>query len=89
VDVALHGPLVPDVFVLPEASEQPSAAVWVVRQGALRQLTPHIYGRTTDGLVVRVFDYGEGVVLGSIPGSREGLRVATPDVEAGMIGVGG
>jgi hypothetical protein len=36
-----------------------------------------VLGRLRDGLVVAPFDYGEGVVLGSIPGADVGSRVIT------------
>ncbi|TNF79404.1 MAG: efflux RND transporter periplasmic adaptor subunit, partial [Gammaproteobacteria bacterium] len=77
VDVTLKGAEFADSFVIPEAAQQAQGNVWVVSNGSLTMIEPTVLGRQRDGLVVAPFDYGEGVVLGSIPGGSEGSRVAT------------
>ncbi len=75
VDVTVHGPVVADTFVLPDAAEQAGGHVWRVVGGQLQRQDVTILGRSPDGLVVRAFDPGEGVVIGAAPGGRDGLEV--------------
>jgi RND family efflux transporter MFP subunit len=77
VSVTLDGPEVANTFVLPEAAEQMNGAVWVVDNGELRKVQPQVVGRSVGGLIVEAFDAGEGIVLGSVPGGRDGLAVRT------------
>ena len=79
VEVAIDGPTYDDVYVLPEAALQERGAVWVVKGGVLRPFEPDTVGRTAEGWVVRSFDAGAGVVVGTLPGAREGLAVAVKD----------
>ena len=79
VEVAIDGPAYEDVYVLPESVLQERDAVWLVRDGVLSAFAPQALGRTAEGLVVRAFDAGDGVVVGTLPGAREGLAVATAD----------
>ena len=80
VDVTVEGPLVEDTFLLPDATEQAGGHVWRVVDGRLQRQELSVLGRSSEGLVVRAFDPGEGVVTGAAPGAREGLsvRVARP-----------
>jgi RND family efflux transporter MFP subunit len=73
--IAIAGPSYEDVFVLPESTLQEHGSVWVVQDGTLRGFEPETLGRTDKGWVVEVFDAGEGVVVGALPGAREGLAV--------------
>ncbi len=73
--VTLLGPMQAGTYVLPEAAEQINGSFWVVDQGALRRVSPRIIQRTAQGVVVEGFDAGDGVVLGAVPGAREGLAV--------------
>ena len=79
VEVGIAGPAYRDVFVLPESAMQDGDSVWTVGRGVLRSFEPQALGRTAEGLVVRAFDAGEGVVVGRPPGAREGLAVAVTD----------
>ena len=79
VEVAIEGPVYEDVYVLPESVLQERESVWVVRGGLLSAFAPTTVGRTAEGLVVQAFDAGEGVVVGPLPGAREGLAVALTD----------
>lgn len=77
VDVTLKGAELADTFVIPESAQQAEGNLWVVSNGALTAVAPTVFGRLRDGLVVAPFDYGEGVVLGSVPGATVGSRVTT------------
>ena len=75
VEVAITGPSYDDVYVLPESVVQEGGKVWVVDGGELRSFAPRDLGRTSEGWVVEAFDTREGVVVGTLPGAREGLAV--------------
>ena len=79
-EVSIEGPVHRDVYVLPEAAAQASDRVWVVRNGELTSVEPRLLGRIDGGWVVEAFDAGDGIVVGTLPGAREGLAVtpATP-----------
>ena len=78
-EVAIMGPSYEDVYVLPESVLQEQDSVWVVQDGTLRAFVPQTLGRTDEGWVVEVFDAGEGVVVGTLPGAREGLAVTVAE----------
>ena len=78
-EIAIMGPSYDDVYVLPESALQEQDSVWVVQEGTLRAFMPQTLGRTDEGWVVEVFDAGEGVVVGTLPGAREGLAVTVAD----------
>ena len=75
VDVEIEGPVFADSFLLPDAAEQAENRVWIVANGELRSVESPAYGRTADGWITSAFDPGEGVVLGAVPGAREGRAV--------------
>ena len=75
VEVEIEGPPLQNVYKLPEAVLRDRDTVWVVNDGALRSVALRIIGQTGSGLVTEAFDWGEGVVVGSLPGAREGLEV--------------
>ena len=77
VSVTLQGPAQADTFVLPEAAEQMNGSFWVADEGELRDVKPRLIGRSQQGLIVEAFDAGDGVVLGAVPGARDGLAVRT------------
>ena len=81
-EIAIAGPSFKGVYVLPESTLQAQGRIWVVQEGTLRGFEPRTLGRTDDGWVVEVFDAGEGVVVGTLPGAREGLEVAMADAAA-------
>ena len=72
----------PSVYVLPESVLQESYSVWMVEDGVLKSFAPQTLGHTGDGWVVEVFDAGDGVVVGTLPGAREGLAVEAKDAAA-------
>ncbi len=79
VEVNIKGPAYQDVYVLPESAVRERDSVWVVKGGALRSFQPEALGRTAEGWIVREFDAGSGVVVGTLPGAREGLAVTVAD----------
>ncbi len=81
-EIVIAGPEHEGVYVLPDAAAQASDRVWVVRDGALNSVEPQILGRIDGGWVVEAFDAGDGVVLGTLPGAREGLAVTTAKPQA-------
>ena len=79
VEVEIDGPVFENVFVLPDAVLQEFDSVWVVSDGVLRFVAPRAIGRTAEGLLVEAFDTSEGIVVGALPGAREGLEVVVMD----------
>ncbi len=78
-EIVIMGPSHEGVYVLPDSVLQEQGSVWVVQDGTLRAFEPQTLGRTDAGWVVEVFDAGEGVVVGTLPGASEGLAVAVAD----------
>ena len=77
VRVEVRGPRRGGVYVLPESAAREDERLWVVRNGALASLTPVTVVRSDDGWVVEAFDAGDGVVVGTLSGAREGLKIDT------------
>ena len=75
VEVVMTGPSRDNVYVLPESVMQERESIWVVSNGVLKAIKPRAIGRTDVGLVVEAFDAGDGIVVGVLPGAREGLAV--------------
>ena len=79
--VQIDGPPFENAFVLPRATEQSGGHVWVVRGGELESVTPQLLRRSTSGSfgspgwLVQAFDAGDGVVVGSVFGAHDGMRV--------------
>jgi hypothetical protein len=48
-----------------------------VRGGTLREHRTNVLGRNSQGIVVKGFDIGEGIVIGSVSGISAGMPVAT------------
>ena len=82
VDVQLDGPKIANTFVLPESASQANDSVWLVREGLLEKYQPVVRGRSEAGLIVDGFDYGDGIVLGAIPGAEEKQQVRARSFES-------
>ena len=78
-EVEIDGPSYKDVYVLPESVLQENYSVWVAEDGVLKSFVPQTLGHTGDGWVVEVFDAGDGLLVGTLPGAREGLAVEAKD----------
>ena len=74
-DVTVEGPMQDDVYVLPESALQINGSVWLVDDGRLTGYTPSSLGYSDGGWLVRAFDTRDGIVVGRVPGAREGLNV--------------
>ena len=81
-EVSIAGPVHDNAFVLPEAAVRDRGGVWIVDGGALKAVQPRALGYADGGLVVEAFDVGDGVVVGTLPGAREGLAVEVSDAQA-------
>ena len=81
-EVSIAGPVHDNVFVLPESAVRDRGGVWIVDGGALKAVQPRALGYADGGLVVEAFDVGDGVVVGTLPGAREGLAVEVSDAQA-------
>ncbi|MXZ80225.1 MAG: hypothetical protein F4Z15_02400 [Gammaproteobacteria bacterium] len=77
VEARIFGSRRDGVYILPETAAREYDSVWTVADGALRSVTPVTVGRTADGWVVEGFDAGEGVVVSTLSGASEGLKVET------------
>ena len=82
VEVSIGGPVHDNVYLLPESAMQERGSVWVVDGGALKAVAPQMLGHADGGVVVEAFDVGDGIVVGSLPGAREGLAVEVSDAPA-------
>ena len=80
-EVAIEGPIVENVYVLPEVSEYMLGHVWIVRNGTLMSFAPEIVARDNGYLVVRAFDAGDGIVIDSPANSTDGMTVSTVQIE--------
>jgi len=74
-NVVVEGPLLENTILLPEAAEQINESVWVVSDNKLKRSQPRFINRQTSGVIVESFDSGDGVVLGRVPGAKEGMMV--------------
>lgn len=74
-DVSVEGASHDNVFVLPDSAVQVNGSVWLVDDEALASFTPVSIGYSDEGWLVSAFDAKDGIVVGRIPGAREGLRV--------------
>ena len=83
LDVQLAGPAIPNTMVLPESASQANGSIWLVREGLLEKYRPVVRGKSAAGLIVDGFDYGDGIVLGAIPGASENQKVRLRSPTAG------
>lgn len=77
--VRIYGPQLSDVFELPESTQQDEGNLWIVEAGRLVEHRPHVIMRQAGNFVVESFSYGDGIVVGLVPGAAEGLQVNTVD----------
>ncbi len=82
VEVSIAGPVHDNVLVLPESAMQDRGSVWIVEGGALKAVMPRTLGHADGGVVVEAFDVGDGIVVGSLPGAREGSAVEVSAAQA-------
>ena len=78
--VSVRGPAYDGAYLLPDEAHRAGDSVWLVDDGRLRRQTPRTLGRTDEGWIVTAFDVRDGVVLGAVPGERDGLAVTAVTV---------
>lgn len=78
-NVTIDGPLRENVFVLSEGTMQINGTVWLIEDGVLTMFKPESLGFSDAGWLVAAFDTKDGVVVGKVPGAREGMRVTPVD----------
>lgn len=76
VSVRVFGREQSNVYRIPEIAEQANSTLWIVRDGLLERVTPQIIERRDDELTIVAFDYGDGIVIGSLVGVYPGQKVA-------------
>ena len=81
MEAQVFGPVLENVYVLPESAFRESGRVWTVQDGILDELRPRTLGRVDSGWVTEAFDAGQGVVDGTVPGVRKGMAVAVSDAD--------
>ena len=55
--------------------QQDNGSVWLVENDALVAAAPKVLSRSRGLLLTEPFDTRDGIVLGSVPGAREGAKV--------------
>jgi len=75
VSVEVHGPVARESFLLPDSALQVGQVFWIVSNGNLVEVAANILGRKNDQYLVEAFDYDQGIVVGSVPGGRDGMPV--------------
>ncbi len=81
VSVTLSGPTIENTFMLPESALKVGEVLWVVRNNTIVEVSANILGRSNGKYLVEAFEYGEGIIIGSVPGARDGLAVRLADTE--------
>ena len=75
VEVDIEGKLHQSVFQLPDRTEQSYGAFWVVRSGRLEKVEPTVLARMHTGIAVESFNFGQGVVIGTLSSATAGQAV--------------
>jgi RND family efflux transporter MFP subunit len=81
VSVKLSGPVIANTFRLPESALQVGQSFWIVKDGAITGVDVTILGRSNGHYLVEAFDYGDGIVTGTVPGARDGLPVRLAETD--------
>lgn len=78
VDVRIVGRETNESYRLPETVEQAQSTLWVIRDDKLERFNPEIIAREGREIVVEAFDYGDGIVVGTLNNVQAGMQaVAT------------
>lgn len=81
VSVKLSGPVMDNSFMLPESALQVGQSFWIVKNGTIAGVSANILGRSNGHYLVEVFEYGDGIVTGTVPGARDGLPVRLAEID--------
>lgn len=79
VRVMVKGPQVDNIFMLPESALQVGQTLWIAKNNTLQSVSANVIGQNGDQYMVKAFDYADGIVVGSVPGAREGMAIRLPD----------
>jgi RND family efflux transporter MFP subunit len=75
VSVKLSGPMIDNTFMLPESALQIGQTFWIVKNGTIAEVSANIVGHSNGQYMVEAFDYAQGIIIGTVPGARDGLAV--------------
>jgi RND family efflux transporter MFP subunit len=81
VSVKLSGPIINNIFILPESALQVGQALWIVENGTMKEIPANILDRNNGQYMVEAFEYGEGIIIGSVPGARDGLLIRLAETD--------
>ena len=65
-----------DALQLPASATQANGSLWFVQNDQLTRHDPILLGRNASGSIIQRFEYGQGIVLGAVPGATEGQKVS-------------
>jgi RND family efflux transporter MFP subunit len=75
VSVNLSGPVISNIFILPESAIQVGQTFWIVKNGTIESVSAKIFGRSNGQYLVEAFEFNDGIVTGTVPGARNGMAV--------------
>ena len=81
VTVKLSGPTIDSIFMLPETALQIGETVWIVKNEAIQSVSAKILGRNNGEYLVEAFEFGDGIVIGNVPGAREGMPIRVTEMK--------
>ncbi len=81
VTVKLSGPTIDSIFMLPETALQIGETVWIVKNEAIQSVSAKILGRNNGEYLVEAFEFGDGIVIGNVPGAREGMPIRMTEMK--------
>ena len=76
MDVQIQGPELIDALQVPASATQANGSLWFVQNDHLTRHDPILLGRNANGSIIQRFEYGQGIVLGAVPGGTEGQNVS-------------
>ena len=82
VKVHINGRVEDNVYRIPQAAEQAGSMLWIVRNGSLEEVAPTILSRKDKELIVRAFDFGDGLVVGAVTNAYAGMNVSIIEAES-------
>ena len=75
VSVNLSGPVIDNIFILPESALQVGHTFWIVKNGTIESVSANVFGRSNGQYLVEAFEFNDGIVTGTVPGARNGMAV--------------
>ena len=80
VDVQIAGREATESYRLPETVEQAQSSLWIIRDDKLERYDPEIIARTGREIVVSAFDFGDGIVVGTLNNVHSGMQVVATNL---------